>query len=118
MHFLTLVVDEGVPYDLVIENPEDPESGLPPAKHYSIGATRPYIEIGYGAPTLEYQEKGLRAWAFNVASDDIEPVVTLSVSVDDDTVPRPPGLPGQEEDRTALCDSLVCPRPLLGTASG
>ena len=44
---------------------------------------------------MEYQEKGLRAWAFNVASDDIEPVVTLSVSVDDDTVPRPPGLPGQ-----------------------
>ena len=67
------------------------------ANHYRIGVLgtdtvdADDVELGYGAPTLEYLEGNLQRWAVNVGAGEH---VVLRVIVDNEVPPKP-GVPDQ-----------------------
>ncbi|MBI2866870.1 MAG: hypothetical protein HYX97_00875 [Chloroflexi bacterium] len=116
--FLTVPVNAGVSYDLdvsVQQAPGDPDPVNANSLHYRLGVLGPganTVELGYGHPTLEYQEGGLQRWAVNAAPGES---VNITVSVDDTSaVPTPPGVPPQATTLTyAVFDPVAGPPPVI-----
>lgn len=116
---LALEVNEGLPYDLTIEN-INTDPNLPGQRHYKIGAAAPFVRLGYGHPLLEYLEPTggpppvgpqPQYWNVNAASGE---AVTLTVSVDDNTLGAP-GVPGQA---TSVDYVVVEQSPLAPVVAG
>lgn len=117
--FLTVPVNAEVPYDLDItvqQAPGDPDPVNANSVHYRLGALGPHannVELGYGHPTLEYQEGGPQGWAVNAAAGES---VNITISVDDTAiVPVPPGVPPQATSVAyGVFDPVAGPPPVVG----
>jgi len=118
---LTVPVAGGVPYDFTVtvhQAPGDPDPHNAGSVHYRIGVLGPgasQVELGYGQPTLEYQEPapdGLYRWAVNVAPGE---TAALEVSVDPGALVVNPFVPPQAGTITySVHDpSLGSPPPII-----